>query len=54
MTDSLDLNRSNWDERASLHAASPDYQVETFVADPAHLSAVVRFDLPRLRPRSLR
>jgi SAM-dependent methyltransferase len=48
MTDSLDLNRSNWDERAGLHAASPDYQVETFVADPAHLSAVVRFDLPRL------
>ena len=46
--DSLELNRANWDERADLHAASPDYEAERFVADPAHLSAVVRFDLPRL------
>jgi SAM-dependent methyltransferase len=45
---SLDLNRANWDERAGLHAASPDYEAERFVADPGHLSAVVRFDLPRL------
>jgi SAM-dependent methyltransferase len=45
---SLDLNRANWDERADLHAASPDYQAATFVANPEHLSAVVRFDLPRL------
>nr|WP_137972222.1 class I SAM-dependent methyltransferase [Pseudomonas sp. F(2018)] len=45
---SFALNRANWDERADLHAASPDYQAERFVAQPAHLSAVVRFDLPRL------
>ena len=45
---SLDLNRANWNERAGLHAASPDYEAETFVATPRHLSAVVRFDLPRL------
>lgn len=45
---SLDLNRANWNERAGLHAASPDYEAETFVATPEHLSAVVRFDLPRL------
>jgi SAM-dependent methyltransferase len=42
------VNRANWDERVPAHAASPDYQVERFVADPSHLSSVVRFDLPRL------
>jgi SAM-dependent methyltransferase len=42
------VNRANWDERAPAHAASPDYRVEAFVADPAHLSDVVRFDVPRL------
>ncbi|WJN61080.1 hypothetical protein OH686_20235 [Pseudomonas sp. SO81] len=45
---SFALNRANWNERADLHAASPDYEAERFVAQPAHLSAVVRFDLPRL------
>lgn len=39
---------AKWDERAPAHAASPDYAVERMVADPAHLSDVVRFDLPRL------
>ncbi|MBH3430135.1 class I SAM-dependent methyltransferase [Pseudomonas alkylphenolica] len=48
MNDSIELNRRNWDERAALHAASGDYEVERFVADPRHLSEVVRFDLPRL------
>jgi SAM-dependent methyltransferase len=42
------LNREHWDERVSPHAASPDYAVERFVADPTFLSDVVRFDLPRL------
>jgi SAM-dependent methyltransferase len=42
------VNRANWDERAPAHAASPDYAVHRFVDDPAHLSEVVRFDLPRL------
>lgn len=41
-------NRAMWDERAPAHAASPDYAVERFVTDPAFLSDVVRFDLPRL------
>jgi SAM-dependent methyltransferase len=41
-------NRANWDERVPAHAASPDYSVDSFIADPAFLSAVVRFDLPRL------
>lgn len=42
------VNRASWDERADAHAASADYGVERFVADPMHLSDVVRFDLPRL------
>jgi SAM-dependent methyltransferase len=42
------LNRANWDERAPAHAASADYGIERYVADPQHLSDVVRFDLPLL------
>jgi SAM-dependent methyltransferase len=42
------VNRASWDERAPAHAASPDYGVAEFVADPAFLSEVVRFDLPLL------
>lgn len=43
-----DVNRLVWDERATAHAASPDYAVAAFRADPEHLSDVVRFDLPLL------
>lgn len=46
--DYLQVNAANWDERAPAHAASPDYAVERFIADPEFLSDVVRFDLPRL------
>ncbi len=45
---SIEVNRRHWDERAPAHAASPDYQVDRFIADPDHLSDVVRFDLPLL------
>ena len=48
VSDYRDVNRANWDERAPAHAASADYSVATFAADPAHLSDVVRFDLPLL------
>ncbi|MBC9251564.1 methyltransferase [Pseudomonas alcaligenes] len=48
MDDYLDLNKANWDERAPLHAASPDYEAARFITSPDHLSAVVRFDQPRL------
>ena len=48
MTDSRDVNLAMWDERAPAHAASPDYGVQRFLADPTYLSHVVRFDLPRL------
>ena len=48
MDEYLALNRAMWDERAPAHAASPDYGVERYVADPTHLSDVVSFDRPRL------
>jgi SAM-dependent methyltransferase len=48
VTDYLEVNRASWDERAPAHAASPDYAVDRFVADPTFLSDVVRFDVPRL------
>jgi len=42
------VNRANWDERAPVHARSPDYAVASFLEDPAFISHVVRFDLPLL------
>jgi len=48
MDDYRDVNRANWDERVAAHAASPDYAVARFTDDPAFLSEVVTFDLPRL------
>ena len=48
MDESSAINRASWDERVPAHAASPDYAVDRFAADPAFLSDVVRFDLPRL------
>ncbi|MGK5678020.1 class I SAM-dependent methyltransferase [Actinoplanes sp. URMC 104] len=43
MTDYLDINRANWDDRAAAHAASAGYGVHRF-ADPAFLSHTVSFD----------
>src|SRR4029453_16644235 len=40
------LNRSNWASRVAHHTASTEYGLERFTSDPAHLSGVVRFDLP--------
>ena len=48
MEDYRDVNRANWDERVPAHAASPDYAVARFTADPTFLSEVVSFDAPRL------
>jgi SAM-dependent methyltransferase len=42
------INRAYWDERAPAHADSDDYAVAQLIADPARLSDVVQFDLPRL------
>lgn len=47
-SDYLDVNRAHWDERAPAHATSPGYSVQRFADDPAFLSDVVRFDVPRL------
>lgn len=46
--DHIRVNRAWWDDRATAHATAPDYGFEQFRSDPAHLSEVVRFDLPRL------
>ncbi|GAA0554178.1 class I SAM-dependent methyltransferase [Paractinoplanes ferrugineus] len=48
MTEYLEVNRANWDDRAPAHAASPSYAVAKFASDPSYLSQVVAFDLPRL------
>ena len=48
MTDYRDINRQMWDGRAPAHASSPGYAVQRFADDPAFLSHVVRFDVPRL------
>jgi SAM-dependent methyltransferase len=48
MDESFAVNRASWDERAPAHAASPGYAVDRFLADPAFISDVVRFDLPLL------
>lgn len=42
----LDVNRSNWDSRASVHAQG--YGIDRLLADPLRLSSVVEFDRPRL------
>lgn len=44
--DYLATNRANWDSRAPIHVRH--YGIERLLADPAALSDVVRFDLPRL------
>ena len=48
MEDYRSINRASWDERVPAHAASPDYGLERYAADPGFISDVVRFDLPRL------
>jgi SAM-dependent methyltransferase len=48
MHDYRAVNRANWDDRVAAHAASPDYAVSRFSEDPAFLSDVVSFDVPRL------
>ena len=48
VADYRELNRANWDDRVPAHVASTDYAVRRFVSDPAFISEVVLFDLPRL------
>jgi len=42
------VNRANWDERVPVHVASEFYAVDRLTTDPAALTSVVRFDVPRL------
>ncbi len=44
----LAANRKNWDARVPVHLSSSFYDVDRFVADPDHVSDVVRFDAQRL------
>jgi SAM-dependent methyltransferase len=41
------INLANWESRVPLHTAPDGYDLAGF-DDPDHLSAVVRYDLPRL------
>jgi SAM-dependent methyltransferase len=44
--DYLEVNLRNWESRVPHHERG--YGLDQFVADPHHLSDVVRFDVPRL------
>jgi SAM-dependent methyltransferase len=46
MSDYIKVNRAHWDSRVPHHVKG--YGLDEFRADPAHLSHVVRFDVPRL------
>jgi SAM-dependent methyltransferase len=48
MEDYARLNQANWESRVAHHVGSAEYGVQAYAADPALLSSVVRFDLPRL------
>ncbi len=41
-------NLLNWQERVGIHAASRDYDLAGYIADPTRLSDVVRYDRQRL------
>ena len=44
----LEQNRAMWDSRVEAHVGSRAYDLDRFRTDPAALSDVVQFDLPRL------
>jgi SAM-dependent methyltransferase len=49
MSDDLQrTNLANWESRVAIHAASDDYDLDAYVADPARLSDVVAADAPSL------
>jgi SAM-dependent methyltransferase len=50
MTEYLDANRDNWNDRAAAHAVRTGvgYRVQRYIDDRSLLSDVVRFDLERL------
>ena len=42
-----EVNLANWESRVAVHVGAEGYDLAAF-DDPAHLSSVVRYDLPRL------
>ena len=42
-----ETNRANWEPRVALHAGRGGYELDALI-DPSYLTAVVRYDLPRL------
>ncbi|MBF4634961.1 class I SAM-dependent methyltransferase [Agreia pratensis] len=52
MTDYVNANRENWNDRASAHAVRTGvgYQVQRYIDDRQLISDVVRFDRERLGP----
>jgi SAM-dependent methyltransferase len=44
--DYISTNMANWNSRVAFHEQG--YSLDRFRADPAHISEVVQFDLPRL------
>ncbi|CAK1355276.1 hypothetical protein CB0940_00981 [Cercospora beticola] len=48
LQDYLLTNKANWNERATLHAVSKDYDAARLVSDASAISDVVSFDLPLL------
>ncbi|WP_413452822.1 class I SAM-dependent methyltransferase [Georgenia phoenicis] len=49
-TEAVLVNRTNWDDRADIHAGSAMYDLPGFVADPERISDVVTDDLALLAP----
>lgn len=48
MDEHAQINLANWEARVPIHAASRDYGLDRYVADPHHLSGVVTHDAPHL------
>jgi len=46
--DDRTTNHANWESRVPVHAASSEYRLDRYVAEPDLMSEVVEFDLPRL------
>ncbi|MBS3941117.1 MAG: class I SAM-dependent methyltransferase [Actinobacteria bacterium] len=42
------INLANWESRVPIHAASRDYGLDRYLADPRHLSGFVAHDAPHL------
>ena len=47
-SDYRSINHANWESRVPVHAASSDYRLDRYIAEPDLLSEVVEFDVPRL------